>query len=72
MNDRPNMADDFVLNGNCATSTNQTLIDQLCQSPRITPQTLPNTGQTDTFGVTVVAAIICAALVVFIVKNRKK
>jgi LPXTG-motif cell wall-anchored protein len=72
MNDRPNMADDFVLNNNCATTTDQTLIDQLCQSPSPTPTTLPNTGQTDTFGVTVVAAIICAMIVVLITKNRKK
>lgn len=51
MNDKPNMQEDFVLNGNCTTSTNQELIDQLCPKPTesvaLTPpvtQELPRTG----------------------------
>lgn len=51
MNDTPNMAEDFVLNGNCTTSTNQELIDQLCPKPvesvKLTPpasQDIPRVG----------------------------
>lgn len=41
MNDTPNMAQDFVLNENCATTQDQTLKEQLCQQPI---KTLPQTG----------------------------
>jgi len=39
MNEKPGMAEDFVLNGNCATTQDQTLKEQLCPKPVVLPDT---------------------------------
>lgn len=74
MNDTPNMQEDFVLNGNCTTSKNQELIDQLCPKPvesvKLTSpvtQELPKTGGDGMF-----LALFLAILVVGFLYYRNK
>jgi hypothetical protein len=66
MNDKPGMAEDFVLNGNCQTTQDQTLKEQLCAKPTTIPiaTTLPQTGATVyvAFFLAVVVVAICVVI----------
>ncbi len=62
MNEKPGMAEDFVLNGNCETTQDQTLKEQLC------PKALPQTGSSLTY-VIIIGIII--AVIYYIIRTRR-
>lgn len=70
MNDKPNMAEDFVLNGNCETTQDQTLKEQLCQQPVI--KTLPQTGGDGIWLLLLIIATVLCAYGVMKHENRRK
>lgn len=73
MNDKPNMAEDFVLNGNCETTQDQTLKDKLCSGlsqPEATRQhhDIPRVG----VDISIVLPIIGAILMVVVMFWRNR
>lgn len=76
MNDKPNMQEDFVLNGNCTTSTNQELIDQLCPKPVESVKLTPPASQdiTRVGGDGIFFALFLSVLIIgmIIVRDKQK
>jgi len=69
MNEKPGMAEDFVLNGNCQTTQDQTLKEQLCQQP---VKTLPQTGRDDIWLLLLIIATVLCTYGVMKHENRRK
>jgi LPXTG-motif cell wall-anchored protein len=68
MNEKPGMAEDFVLNGNCQTTTDQTLKEQLCQQPVV----LPQTGGDDIWLLLLIIATVLCTYGVMKHENKRK
>lgn len=62
MNNKPGMAEDFVLNGNCQTTQDPTLKEQLC------PKALPQTGSSLPY---VVVVGIILAVIYYIIRRKR-
>lgn len=76
MNEKPGMAEDFVLNGNCTTSTDQELVERLCTQPeqvQLTPpvtQDLPRVGNDLGFAIPFIVAVVFTLLVIAYTKKK--
>jgi len=62
MNDKPGMAEDFVLNGNCQTTQDPTLKEQLC------PKALPQTGSSIFYAL---AFGLIVAVLYYIIRKKR-